>query len=226
MLEARQISKQLRPRPSADRGRLRGRARRDRRARRRERVGQVDAREDSGRARCPPTAARSRSTARRARSRSPRDALDVGIALVTQEPTACPSMSVAENLLLTRLPKALVAVPAPPLQRPRPAAPRGDRRRRRSCGAVLDSLKAGDRELVEVGKALATEPALPDPRRVDEPARRGRRRATLPAAAPAARRRHLDDPDHAPAARDHRARRPRGRAARRPERRRAAARPS
>ena len=32
----------------------------------------------------------------------PADALGVGIALVTQEPTACPAMSVAENLLLTQ----------------------------------------------------------------------------------------------------------------------------
>ena len=87
----------------------------------------------------------------------PRDGLDAGIALVSQEPTACPALSVAENLLLTRLPRAFL-----PFRRGRfyelarplleaievdvdPAAP-------------LASLKPGDRELVEFGKALATSP--------------------------------------------------------------------
>ena len=90
---------------------------------------------------------------------TPREALDAGIALVTQEPTACPSLSVAENLLLTRLPKALSPF----------------RRRRYNDlarpilelidvhvdpGARFDSLRAGDRELVEVGKALAADPRV------------------------------------------------------------------
>src|SRR5262249_49563134 len=89
----------------------------------------------------------------------PREALDAGIALVTQEPTACPSMSVAENLLLTRLPKALSSF----------------RRRRYNDlarpilelidvhvdpGARFASPRPGDRELVEVGKALAGEPRV------------------------------------------------------------------
>jgi ABC-type sugar transport system ATPase subunit len=87
----------------------------------------------------------------------PRDALDAGIALVTQEPTACPAMSVAENLLLTRLPK-----PFSPYQRrrynelARPLLEAIDVRV--DPGAPFESLRAGDRELVEVGKALATEP--------------------------------------------------------------------
>ena len=78
---------------------------------------------------------------------------------MTQEPTACPSLSVAENLLLTRLPKALSPF----------------RRRRYNDlarpilelidvdvdpAARFDSLRAGDRELVEVGKALATDPRV------------------------------------------------------------------
>ena len=90
---------------------------------------------------------------------TPREALDAGIALVTQEPTACASLSVAENLLLTRLPKALSPF----------------RRRRYNDlarpilelidvhvdpGARFDSLRAGDRELVEVGKALAADPRV------------------------------------------------------------------
>jgi ABC-type sugar transport system ATPase subunit len=87
----------------------------------------------------------------------PRDALDAGIALVTQEPTACAAMSVAENLLLTKL--------------PRPYLPFRRRRYNELARPLLDaievdvdpaapfeSLRPGDRELVEVGKALATEP--------------------------------------------------------------------
>jgi ribose transport system ATP-binding protein len=89
----------------------------------------------------------------------PRDALDEGIALVTQEPTACPAMSVAENLLLTRLPKAYS-----PFQRrrynelARPLLDAIDVRV--DPGAPFASLKPGDRELVEVGKALATNPRV------------------------------------------------------------------
>ena len=89
----------------------------------------------------------------------PREALDAGIALVTQEPTACPSMSVAENLLLTRLPKALS-----PFRRrryndlARPILELIDVKV--DPGARFDSLRAGDRELVEVGKALAANPRI------------------------------------------------------------------
>jgi ABC-type sugar transport system ATPase subunit len=90
---------------------------------------------------------------------APREALDAGIALVTQEPTACPSMSVAENLLLTRFPRALA-----PFRRrryndlARPILELIDVRV--DPGARFDSLRAGDRELVEVGKALAAEPRV------------------------------------------------------------------
>ncbi len=87
----------------------------------------------------------------------PRDALNAGVALVTQEPTACPALTVAENLLLTRLPR-----PYSLFQRrryndlARPLLDLIDVHV--DPGARFDSLKAGDRELVEVGKALATEP--------------------------------------------------------------------
>jgi ABC-type sugar transport system ATPase subunit len=90
---------------------------------------------------------------------APREALDAGIALVSQEPTVCPSLTVAENLLLTRLPKALS-----PFRR------RRYNERARPLlelidvdvdpGARFDSLRAGDRELVEIGKALAAEPRV------------------------------------------------------------------
>jgi ABC-type sugar transport system ATPase subunit len=87
----------------------------------------------------------------------PRDALEVGIALVAQEVTAVPWMSVAENVLLSRLTR-----PVQRVSRRRLAAQAqgvlneiGIR-----CDPNLSfaSLKAGDRELVEVAKALATEP--------------------------------------------------------------------
>jgi ABC-type sugar transport system ATPase subunit len=90
---------------------------------------------------------------------TPREALDAGIALVSQEPTACPSLSVAENLLLTRLPKAIS-----PFRRrhyndlARPILELIDVHV--DPGARFDSLRAGDRELVEVGKALAAEPRV------------------------------------------------------------------
>ena len=82
---------------------------------------------------------------------SPRAALADGVALVAQEPTAVPGMSVAENVLLTQLP-----------------APLGAFRRRAynerahvilervgvfvSPEVPLSTLQAGDRELVEIAK--------------------------------------------------------------------------
>ena len=89
----------------------------------------------------------------------PRDAIDRGVAMVAQELTAVPELSVAENVLLTRLPRPhrrfskarladraidflrLVGVDCDPL-------------------APFSSLRSGDRELVEVAKALATGPRL------------------------------------------------------------------
>ena len=104
----------------------------------------------------------------------PRDALDAGIALVTQELTAVPTMSVAENVLLTGL-------------RPAGVVNRRDLQARalpllRTVGLDVDprlpfaQLGQGDRELVEVAKALAADPRLlildeattrlPDPERL------------------------------------------------------------
>ncbi len=90
---------------------------------------------------------------------SPRDALDRGIAIVTQELTAVPQLSVAENIVLPSLrsPAAivdqrrlarraepylqLVGLDIPPLQ-------------------PFSTLPPGRRELVEVAKALASEPRI------------------------------------------------------------------
>jgi ABC-type sugar transport system ATPase subunit len=89
----------------------------------------------------------------------PRDALDRGIALVAQEPTACPDMSIAENILLTRLPRPLHvfnrmrynALARPILDTIEVSV---------DPGAPFSSLRAGDRELVEIGKALASDPKI------------------------------------------------------------------
>ena len=90
----------------------------------------------------------------------PRDALDAGVALVAQEPTAVPELSVAENVLLTHLPGTALQ-----LFRLRTYV----RRARETLEVVgvradptapLASLRAGDRELVEVAKAIATRPRV------------------------------------------------------------------
>lgn len=88
---------------------------------------------------------------------SPHDALGRGIALVAQELTAVPAMSVAENVLLTRIPPTLgrfrhrrLAGQATPLLETVGL----------SCSPLqpFASLRSGDRELVEVAKALAADP--------------------------------------------------------------------
>ena len=89
----------------------------------------------------------------------PRQALDAGIALVSQEPSVVPNMSVAENVLLPTVQqatqrfrrRALEARALPFLQR---------------VGLNVDpsqpfhTLRHGERELVEVAKALALAPQL------------------------------------------------------------------
>jgi ribose transport system ATP-binding protein len=89
----------------------------------------------------------------------PRDALDRGIALVAQEPTAVRDLSIAENVLLTRLPR--------PYRRFSPGRTAAEARPvldllgiRCDPKASFGSLRAGDRELVEVAKALAAHPRV------------------------------------------------------------------
>jgi rhamnose transport system ATP-binding protein len=90
---------------------------------------------------------------------SPRAALADGVALVAQEPTAVPGMSVAENVLLTQLPRPLGAF------RRRAYNERARVILERVGVAVppevsFGTLRAGDRELVEIAKALAAEPRI------------------------------------------------------------------
>jgi ABC-type sugar transport system ATPase subunit len=89
----------------------------------------------------------------------PRDGLARGIAIVSQELTAVPEMSVAENVLLSRLrgplsrvrSRRLASAAQPYLDAVGVACRPGDR---------FASLRTGDRELVEVAKALAANPRL------------------------------------------------------------------
>lgn len=93
------------------------------------------------------------------RFQRPDDALAAGIALVAQEPTVQPHMSIAENVLLSRL------------RRPLSIIRRGELVETaavylREVGLDVDprlpfsALGHGARELAEVAKALATEPRL------------------------------------------------------------------
>jgi ABC-type sugar transport system ATPase subunit len=91
---------------------------------------------------------------------SPRDALAAGIALVGQDSTSVPEMSVGENVMLPFLQRGLrrfsrratLAAARPHLE----MVGLGDV----DPGRLLASLRAGDRELVEMAKALACEPRL------------------------------------------------------------------
>ncbi len=89
----------------------------------------------------------------------PRDAIDRGVAMVAQELTAVPELSVAENVLLTQLPR-----PHRRFSKARLADRATDFLRRVGVDcdplAPFSSLRSGDRELVEVAKALATGPRL------------------------------------------------------------------
>lgn len=89
----------------------------------------------------------------------PQDALKHGVALVAQELTAVPAMSVAENVLLGRL--------SPTLGRVRHRQLETDARPlleevglRSPPSRRFSSLRSGERELVEVAKALATNPRI------------------------------------------------------------------
>jgi ABC-type sugar transport system ATPase subunit len=90
----------------------------------------------------------------------PREALDAGIALVTQELTAVPGMSVAENVLLPTLHRLGARVRQ--REQARRAAPFLAQVGLGHVDPLLPfaALRAGERELVEVAKALAARPRL------------------------------------------------------------------
>ncbi|WP_340537983.1 sugar ABC transporter ATP-binding protein [Nocardioides sp. GXZ039] len=93
------------------------------------------------------------------RLESPRDGLRHGVALVSQEPTLVPDMSVAENISLAKVGRTYGLVGRRQLETDvQPLLTMVGV----SCSpsTVVASLSAVDRELVEIAKALATTPDL------------------------------------------------------------------
>jgi ABC-type sugar transport system ATPase subunit len=90
---------------------------------------------------------------------TPRDALSAGIALVSQEPTCVPELSVAENVMLSFLQRGARRFS-------RRATSAAARPHLEAVGLDVDpdrplsSLRSGERELAEVAKALASGPRL------------------------------------------------------------------
>ena len=94
-----------------------------------------------------------------ARFESPHDAIAAGIALVSQETTVVPMMTVAENVLLPRLPRGLSRVSRRQMaQTARPALERVGL----ACDPLTNvaDLSVADAVLVEVAKALLSGPRL------------------------------------------------------------------
>ena len=88
-----------------------------------------------------------------------RDALHAGVAMVSQEPTSVPHLSVAENVLLPRLQRLSQRVRRGEL--PEQARPFLEQVGLDVDPSVpLGALAAGSRELVEVAKALVARPRL------------------------------------------------------------------
>jgi ribose transport system ATP-binding protein len=92
--------------------------------------------------------------------RHPQDATRRGIAFIHQELNLFTNLSIAENLFITSFPR--LSVPAVPLIDRRTMRQRGAELLSRvglnlSPDALLENLSAGERQLVEIAKALSTE---------------------------------------------------------------------
>jgi ABC-type sugar transport system ATPase subunit len=89
----------------------------------------------------------------------PNDAIDGGIAMVSQEPMSVPGMSIAENVLLHELHR-----PARRFRRHDVATRAGAHLRQVGLGvdphAPFASLRQGEAELAEVARALSTDPKV------------------------------------------------------------------
>ena len=106
--------------------------------------------------------------------RNPRDAQALGVGMVYQHFTLVPSLTAAENLVVSR-------ADAPAVINWRRSAPRSEPFLAMPFRVPLDrpvgSLAAGEKQKLEILKLLSLEPALHDPRRADfgSDARRSRR---------------------------------------------------
>ena len=101
-VEMRGVSKSFGGVRALDRRRLRGAEGRNPRASWRQRRRQVDHPEDPERRACSRLRARSRSTASRLPSSRPRPRAAAGIAMIFQEMSLIPTLTVAQNVFLTR----------------------------------------------------------------------------------------------------------------------------
>lgn len=96
---------------------------------------------------------------RRTELRTPRDAENVGIAVVQQELTVCPTLTVAENLLLGREPSRLGVIRREELrQRAKEmlAAVRVDL----PLSAPAGTLSVGHQQMIEIARAVSRNPSL------------------------------------------------------------------
>ena len=173
--------------------------RRDPRPRGRERLGQVDAREDPLR-RAPARRGHDRDRRRAGHASRPAPAIERGIVAISQELTLAPTLTVAENILMGRLPRRAR------LDRLAGRAPRARRKRSTSLGVHVDSRARRRRPLDRAaaggrGRARGLGRLAGDrPRRGDELALRGGNAAAARAARAAAQPRRGDRVHLAPPA--------------------------
>jgi len=91
---------------------------------------------------------------------SPRDARTAGIAMVYQEFSLIPTLSVAHNILLGREPRTRGGLTDERATRVGAAGVLADLGVQVDPGAMVGSLPVGAQQLVEIAKAVATEPAI------------------------------------------------------------------
>ena len=92
-------------------------------------------------------------------SLTPIAARDLGVAIIFQEFQDAPTLTVAENISLGRLPNRFGVVDWRAVNRTAPQDPRGARRRHRPGSARLDPA-VGERQIIEIARALSRKARL------------------------------------------------------------------